>query len=132
MNILNTETYKEISAENGKLIKDVADNSICRKVVLPARVTDDEINARFVEIDADNFIIKDGQTYSKLEIRRACRALGIETKLNALLEASADFKNDWADAQYVDLTDAVLLEALKAGKFTDEEIKEIKAICNGK
>lgn len=66
--------------------------------------------------------------YTKLEIRRACRALGIENKLNLLLEASDNFRNDWADAQYVDLTDAVLLEALKAGKFTDEEIKAIKEL----
>ena len=66
--------------------------------------------------------------YTKLEIRRACRELGIENKLNMLLEASADFKNDWADAQHIDLTDAVLLEALKAGKFTDEEIKAIKEL----
>lgn len=77
MNILTTETYKEISAENGKLIKDMADNTVCRKVIFPVNISDDEINSRFVEIDADNFIIKDGQTYSKLAIRRACRTLGL-------------------------------------------------------
>lgn len=66
--------------------------------------------------------------FSKLAIRRACRELGIENKLNALLEASADFKNDWSDAQHIDLTDEILLEALKAGKFTDKEIKAIKEL----
>ena len=127
MNILTTETYKEITAADGKLIKDVADNSICRKVVLPARVTEDEIKARFVEIDADNFTIKDGQTYSKLAIRRACRELGIEYKLNGILNENGLFAADWADAQEIDLSDPVLLEALAAGTFTADDIENIKA-----
>lgn len=127
MNILTTETYKEITAADGKLIKDVADNSICRKVVLPARVTEDEINSRFTEIDADNFIIKDGQTYSKLQIRRVCRDLGIEYKLNGILNSNSLFAADWQDAQEIDLSDPVLLEALAAGTFTAADIENIKA-----
>lgn len=64
--------------------------------------------------------------FSKLAIRRACRALGLEGKLNALLEASEIFRNDWTDAQDIDLSDPVLLQALQAGTFTEEEINSIK------
>ena len=127
MNILSTEIYKEISAENGKLIKDMADNTVCRKVIFPVTISDDEINSRFMEIDANDFIIKDGQTYSKLQIRRACRDLGIEYKLNGILNSNSLFAADWQDAQDIDLSDPVLLEALAAGTFTAADIENIKA-----
>jgi hypothetical protein len=38
-----------------------------------------------------------------LQIRRACRTLGIEDKLNALLKSNEIFAADWADAQNIDL-----------------------------
>lgn len=126
MNILITDIYKEISAENGKLIKDMADNTVCRKVILSATISDEEINNRFMEIDANDFLIKDGQTYSKLAIRRACRELGIEYKLNGILNTNSLFAADWADAQNIDLADPVLIEALKDGAFTDDDIENIK------
>lgn len=126
MNILITDIYKEITAENGKLIKDMADNTVCRKVILPATISDEEINNRFMEIDANDFLIKDGQTYSKLAIRRACRELGIEYKLNGILNTNGLFAADWADAQNIDLADPVLIEALKDGAFTDDDIENIK------
>ena len=127
MNILTTETYKEITAADGKLIKDMADNTVCRKVIFPVTISDEEINSRFVEIDANDFIIKDGQTYSKLQIRRACRELGIEYKLNGILNSNSLFAADWQDAQEIDLSDLVLLEALAAGTFTAADIENIKA-----
>ncbi len=64
--------------------------------------------------------------FAKLAIRRACRTLGLEGKLNALLEASDVFRADWTDAQDIDLSDPVLLQALQAGTFTQEEINSIK------
>ena len=64
--------------------------------------------------------------FTKLAIRRACRTLGLEGKLNALLEASEVFRNDWTDAQDIDLADPVLLQALQAGTFTEDEINSIK------
>lgn len=83
------------------------------------------------EIFADISTIADAvenvnTVFSKLGIRRACRALGLEGKLNALLEASEVFRNDWTDAQDIDLSDPVLLQALQAGTFTEEEIDAIK------
>lgn len=64
--------------------------------------------------------------FTKLAIRRTCRTLGLEGKLNALLEASDEFMSDWTDAQDIDLSDPVLLQALQAGTFTQDEINSIK------
>ena len=64
--------------------------------------------------------------FTKLQIRRAMRALEIEDKLNALLEASATFAADWADANEINLADPVLIEALSAGSITKEEIDAIR------
>ena len=70
--------------------------------------------------------------FTKLKIRRAMRKLGIEGKLNALLEASETFANDWADAQEIDLADPVLVSALALGSVTQEEIEAIRtAITTG-
>lgn len=67
--------------------------------------------------------------YSKLAIRRAMRELGIEAKLDTLLNASAQFRADWSDAQEIDLADPVLLAALQAGSITAEELADIKRIA---
>ena len=70
--------------------------------------------------------------FSKLAVRRAMRSLGIEGKLDALLNASDTFRADWSDAQEIDLADPVLSSALATGGITDEEIESIKeAILNG-
>lgn len=69
--------------------------------------------------------------YSKLAIRRAMRELGIEAKLDALLNASAQFRADWTDAQEIDLSDPVLLAALQSGSITAEEIAQIKHLAGG-
>ena len=69
--------------------------------------------------------------YTKLAIRRAMRDLGIEAKLDGLLNASAQFRSDWTDAQDIDLADPVLLAALQAGSITAEEIELIKHIAGG-
>lgn len=69
--------------------------------------------------------------YTKLAIRRAMRELGIEAKLDGLLNASAQFRADWTDAQEIDLADPVLLAALQSGSITAEEIAQIKHIAGG-
>lgn len=67
--------------------------------------------------------------YTKLAIRLAMRELGIEEKLDALLNASAQFMADWQDAQDIDLSDPVLISALLNGSITSEEITQIKQIA---
>lgn len=64
--------------------------------------------------------------FTKLKIRRAMRALGLEGQLNAILASDATFAADWADAQEIDLADPVLVEALTAGSITPSEIEAIR------
>lgn len=59
--------------------------------------------------------------YSKLSIRRACRKLGLETKLDTLLSSNATFKADWDDANEINLNDNVTSQALRTNAFTDAE-----------
>ena len=66
--------------------------------------------------------------FSKLAVRRAMRTLGIEAKLDALLNASDTFRADWTDAQEIDLADPVLTAALSTGGISAEEISQIKAL----
>jgi len=64
--------------------------------------------------------------FSKLSIRRAMRELNLEDKLNELLDSSETFRNDWQDAQEIDLNDPILIEALSFGGLSKFEIDMIK------
>lgn len=68
----------------------------------------------------------DNTIFSKLQIRRACRELGIQDKLNSLISSNEIFSADWSDAQDIDLEDKVFLYALQQGDFTELEIQKIK------
>ena len=70
------------------------------------------------------------KVYSKLAIRRACRSLGIESKLNALLAENDVFNADWTDALDIDLNDPVTKQALIAGEFSEDEIAAITQKVN--
>ena len=63
--------------------------------------------------------------FTKLQIRRAMRALEMEPVLDAILESNATFAADWADAQEIDLADPVFASAVAAG-ITEEQIAAIK------
>lgn len=65
--------------------------------------------------------------HTKLAIRRACRALGLEERLDALLGASAQFRTEWSDALEIDLTDPMTLAALAREKFSAADIAAIVA-----
>ena len=65
-------------------------------------------------------------TYTKLEIRNAMRDLGIEEKLDALIQASPKFEVEWRDAQEIDLAYPTLRQALAAGGISREEIVAIR------
>lgn len=64
--------------------------------------------------------------FTKLEIRRACRDLQLQEKLNTLLNSAEQIKADWADAQNIDLADQMFVKAVDFGVFTKEEIQYIK------
>lgn len=65
------------------------------------------------------------QIYTRLQIRRACRALGLEEKLDTLLSASEEFAKEWNDCLEVNWADPILQAALTKGLFTVDEIEQI-------
>lgn len=122
----------------GKLVYDITDSRQFHKGfyvgVIPERFTliaPPDCKYKYIFNGAQWQIVYDKTIFSKLQIRRACRELGIESKLNDLLNSNEIFASDWSDAQDIDLADSILLQALKEGKFTDEEIDKIKALCHG-
>lgn len=72
---------------------------------------------------------------SKLALRRALRARGLEGALDALLAADAQAARDWADAQTLRLDDPLMQAALPAFKaqagMTDEDVAALVAAARG-
>jgi len=64
--------------------------------------------------------------FTKLQIRRAMRALEMEPVLDAILAGNATFAADWADAQEIDLADPVFASAIAAAGITAEQIDAVK------
>lgn len=131
MKIDINEYFKMVTADDGKLLsqKDGEEVHIMKMVYVPLAMSDDEINSRYIQIDENDFEISintENQTYSKLAIRRACRTLGLQEKLNAILNADAVFAADWADAQEIDLNDEMFIKAVEAGVFSTVEINQVK------
>lgn len=90
---------------------------------------------------ASNYEIKNGQivekepvpdppqtVFTKLQIRRAMRQLGIEGQLNAILSGNLQFQSDWTDAQDIDLNDSMIQDAIQEGIITQEMIDAIREI----
>lgn len=90
---------------------------------------------------ASNYEIKNGQIvekepvppepqtlFTKLQIRRAMRQLGIEDQLNAILSGNFQFQTDWNDAQDIDLNDSLIQDAIQEGIITQEMIDAIREI----
>ena len=64
--------------------------------------------------------------FSKLQIRRAMRALGQEEKLDQIISGgSSTFAKDWNDAQDIDLNDPVFREALQQWEISQAELDQI-------
>lgn len=130
MKIELNEYFKTLIADECKLLND--SEGVYKKVLLPLKMEDSVIFERFKEIDQNDFEIKekvqipDSGIYSKLAIRRACRQFNLEFKLNAILAGNETFSNDWNDSTEINLNDPVLIEALKQGTFTAEQIEAIK------
>lgn len=56
------------------------------------------------------------------------RQLGIEDTLNYILSTNEQFKNDWNDAQEIDLNDPIIQNAITSGLISQETINLIKGI----
>ena len=93
-----------------------------------------ELPASFYKIEDENIvemnlnIPQEKNVFTKLEIRRAMRQLGIEDTLNYILSTNQQFKNDWNDAQEIDLTDPIIQDAITSGLISQETIDLIKGI----
>ena len=62
--------------------------------------------------------------FTKLQIRRALRALGQEAVLDTAL-ANEAFRKDWNDAQDIDLEDDVFRQALAAQGITERLMRQV-------
>lgn len=63
--------------------------------------------------------------FTKLQIRRAMRALGQESTLDAIISGQTDFAKDWADAQDIDLTDPGFISAIRQWEIPQSFIDQI-------
>lgn len=137
MQIYTQQLFKMVEADQGKILyqKDGEEINIFKKIYVPLAFSDEKIYSLYSETTQDDFqftVVKNTNIFTKLQIRRACRALGLEEKLNTLLQSNEIFAADWTDAQDIDLQDAVLKQALLMGNFSEQEIITIKGtIQNG-
>ena len=76
--------------------------------------------------EAEHAATVDRSIFTKLQIRRAMRALDMEPVLDAILSGGATFAADWADAQEIDLSDPVFASAIAAAGITKEQIDAVK------
>ena len=87
------------------------------------KVADKKVSAT-LSADAQLWTAKNASgVFSKLQIRRGLRAMGDEAKLDALLDASAEFKSDWSDASEIDLNDEMTQQALSQSDINIEALK---------
>lgn len=69
--------------------------------------------------------------FTRYQIRTACRALDLESKLDALIASSVDFALFWGEVLDVDLNNPMTQAALAAGTFTSEEIEAVISLIIG-
>lgn len=123
---------KQVDDFRGTTIYAVTNSTIVDKVKFVGGIPD---NFTMIQPPADNrtysfngsewVAVVEHKIYTKLAIRRACRNLGLENKLDELLSSNALFKKDWDDAQEIDLADAITSQALRTNAFTDSEYDSI-------
>lgn len=82
------------------------------------------VDGEIIEVEDEAVPIKQTM-FTKLQIRRAMRKMGIESQLDAILEGNAEVAKDWNDAQVIDLNDGVFRIALTQNELSDEFIDTI-------
>lgn len=107
---MNTNEYAEMASEANRL----------------GKLLQKQEDGTYIMVDPPDVEMPERTVFTKLQIRRACRALGSENRLDALLEASDYFRKDWNDAIEIDLGDEATKEALAMGDFSAEEIDIIR------
>ena len=85
------------------------------------------VSGNIVEKNISEELQEEGPLYvTKLQIRRAMRALGVENVLNSILASNDQFKNDWTDAQEIDLNDPMVQQVVTLGIISQETFDLIK------
>ena len=82
----------------------------------------DKTQTNISEID-DSKQLESMTELTKLEIRRALRALGEEAKLDAILQSSQEFASDWADSIGIDMADPMVTLALESADIDVDAVK---------
>ena len=80
------------------------------------------VDGKIIEAD---IITARRTVFSKLEIRRAMRALQCQNVLNQLLQNNKQFASDWNDAQEIDLQDYMFKKAISEYGIEDNFIDKI-------
>ena len=75
-------------------------------------------------VRADAPVRKSKSVFTKLQIRRALRALNQESVLDSAL-ANEAFRKDWNDAQEIDLEDDVFKQALAAQGISERQMRQV-------
>lgn len=124
---INSWTHA-VDDRRGQIIYNTANSLITEKVKFVGNVKDGftlvappDNNKTYSFNGSEWIAIVEPKIFTKLAIRRACRTLGLENKLDALLESNSLFKKDWDDAQEIDLADSITSQALRTNAFTDSE-----------
>ena len=123
---------KQVDDFRGTTIYAVTNSTVVSKVKFVGSIPDGYTmiappdNNKTYSFNGSEWIaIVEPKIFTKLAIRRACRTLGLENKLDALLESNELFKKDWDDAQEIDLADSITSKALRTNAFTDSEYDSI-------
>ena len=116
--------FTVLYADDDKLLSN--GQQVFKMVYIPKKYTDQEIREIYKEVDYNNFQLINAGVFTKLQLRRICRSLEIEYKLDNLLNSNQTFKKDWTDAVEIDLDDDLVVQALAHSEFTDQDIKAIR------
>lgn len=68
--------------------------------------------------------------FTKLQIRRAMRALNIEDQLDYILARDGKFQKDWTDALEIDLNDPMIQSVILEGWLSQDTVNRIKNYLN--
>lgn len=67
--------------------------------------------------------------FTKVEIRSAFKALGIEETLNTILSSNSEFQTYWTEAQVIDLNYPLTVVAIAS--LTAEQVQQLKLAIAG-
>ena len=114
----NEEAPTKVKTEHGKLfgLTDAKKQEMGYEEV---EDTEEIVPTHLIEETASKTV------FTKLEIRRALRALGMEETLDELLNSDIQLKNEWNDCQEIDFNDPAVANAKTLGLVTDSTLNAV-------